>query len=672
MNILIPDSWLREYLKTDASPEEIKKCLSLCGPSIERVEKIKSDYIYHIEITSNRPDMASVLGIAKEAVAILPRFGIKAKLILSDIEKTSKLTIKPEKELPLKVEIKNEKLCSRFTAIILSDVIIKTSPDLIKDRLEKSGIRAINNVVDISNYLMKLFGQPVHTFDYDKIKGAVMILRESRIGESITTLDNKTFTLTNEDIVIEDKSGRLIDLCGIMGGKNSEVDANTKRVLLFVQTYDPVRIRKTSMRLGQRTEAATLFEKNLDPENVLPTLFYGIYLFKELAGAKPAGKIIDIYPYPYKPKTISIKTDFINERIGIKLSTDEIISILKSLNFNLNFQHEIKNTIVINIPSNRSKDIKIKEDIVEEVARLYGYHKLPSNLPAGQIPLAKKQTILSLEQKIKTTLKYWGFTEVYNYSFISKTLIEKAGLNPADHLKIANPLTAEMEYMRTSLIPSILENVRCNQYLKKSLALFELSKIYSRKTDDLPKEESRLVLTCQSDFFSLKGIITSLFSELGITDVKENIVETWQFGHPKQSLILKKSEEVIAYIASLHPQIATNFEIKDKLFIAEVYFETMASYFQPIKKYHPLPLFPPVIEDLTLIINNETKIGPVIKEMYKQFVTKIEFLGKYKNTITLRVTYQNPEKNLSSEEIKTLREKIISSLEAKFKIKLKN
>ncbi len=665
MNILVPDSWLKEHLKTSATPEQIKNCLSLCGPSVERVSKVGNDFVYEIEITSNRPDMASILGIAKEAAAILPRFGIKAKLDTSIIKSFSHPNISETQNLPLEVEITKPSLCPHFAAIILDNVNIKPSPAQVSERLEKSGIRTINNVVDISNYLMKLFGQPVHTFDYDKIKGAKMILRESKMGERITTLDGKTFTLTNEDIVIEDGEGRLIDLCGIMGAENSAVDAGTKRVLLFVQTYEPIHIRKTSMRLGQRTEAATLFEKNLDPENVLPTLFYGVHLFKEWAEALPAGRLIDIYPHPYKPKTITIKTDFINARIGIKLTANEIKTILTSLGFKVN-----SSTVII--PSSRSKDINIPEDIVEEVARLYGYHRLPSRLPTGAIPIDDKQTKFSLEQKVKTILKYWGFTEVYNYSFISKTLIEKANLNPADHLKITNPLTTEMEYMRISLLPSILENVRYNQHLKKELALFELSKIYSPQPNDLPKEETRLVVACQRDFFFLKGIITGLLSELGITDYRQEIIDTWQFGHPKQTLFLKKNGEIIARIASIHPQLTNNFEIKDRLFIAEINFEKAILFLQPIKKYHPIPSFPPVIEDLTLIIDNQTKIGPVIEEIYnKKFVTKVEILDRYKNTITLRVAYQNPEKNLSGEEVKVIRDEIIALLENKFKIKLK-
>jgi len=275
MNISIPHSWLKEFLTTDASPQKIAECLSFCGPSVEKLTKASDDWIYEIEVTTNRIDLMSVLGLAREAAAILPQFGYKAKLKTS----STLLEVDQNRSFPLKVKVDHQ-LCPRFTAVVISNVTIKLSPLKIKDRLEKSGIRAINNVVDISNYLMRAYGQPVHTFDFDKIKSAI-ILRLSRKGESLTTLDSKTFTLPGGDIVIEDAGKRLIDLCGIMGGLNSAVDNQTKNVLLFVQTYSPTHIRRTSMILGQRSEAAQIFEKQPDPEQVMPVLLAGIQLFKE-------------------------------------------------------------------------------------------------------------------------------------------------------------------------------------------------------------------------------------------------------------------------------------------------------------------------------------------------------------------------------------------------------
>lgn len=685
MNILIPDSWLREYLETKATPKQLKDCLSLCGPSVEKINCLGNDYVYDIEVTTNRPDMMSVLGIAREAAAILPRFNIGAKLNNETMKpfdyaqgkQSNNETIEPKKELPLKVKIESPKLCPRFTAIILDGVKVKPSPRLIQNRLSKSGIRALNNVIDTSNYLMRLFGQPVHTFDYDKIKKATMNLRESRKGEKITTLDGKTFTLPGGDIVIEDGEGRLIDLCGIMGGENTEIDKNTKRVLLFVQVYNPARIRKTSTALGQRTEAATLFEKGLETENVLPTILYGIKLLKDIAEVKPASKLIDIYPNPYKGKIIKTNIDFINSHLGIKLSKKEIIEILDCLGFTNDLSRKNKKSLKISVPSSRAHDVSIPEDLVEEVARIYGYHNLPSRLMTGEIPIKDKCKDFEIELEVKRMLKYWGFTETYHYSFVSKNLIEKVGLSVGIHLKIANPLTEETEYMRISLVPSLLQTVETNQHFQEKLSLFELAKVYIPKPNDLPEENSHLVIVNQSSFLDLKGIVEQMFNELGISQSCEATEvlapRKTHFTHPKQTILFLKNKDVLAKVGKIHPQLATSFNIKQDLFIAEIDLDKLVKYYNPIKKYTPIPLYPSAVEDLTLIFPPETHFGVVVEEIYKidSLINKVELIDRYKDTLTLSITYLNPKKSLAGEEIRKLREKILSNLKDKFNIHLK-
>jgi len=265
MNILVPDSWLREFLITKATPDQIKEYLSLCGPSVERMHKEDGEVIYDIEVTGNRPDSMSILGIAREAAAILPRFGIAAKLINDpyDIKvKSQKSKVKSEKKLHI---ITDPVLNPRWTSVIIDNVNVVPSPAWLKKQLEATGIRSLNTIVDVTNYIMRAYGQPVHAFDYDQVlpKNGVptMILRASTKGERVITLDGKTHNLPGDDIVIEDGSGRLIDLCGIMGAQNSSVKSSTKTIVLFMQTYEPTHIRKTSMSLTHRTEAAGLFLK---------------------------------------------------------------------------------------------------------------------------------------------------------------------------------------------------------------------------------------------------------------------------------------------------------------------------------------------------------------------------------------------------------------------------
>src|SRR3989344_508321 len=350
MNTLIPDSWLKEYLKTQAKPSQIAKFLSLCGPSVEKVIKENGDFVYNIEVTTNRVDSIGVYGIARELAAILPQFGISAHFVELKINKDA-IFSKKVKYLDALVD---QDLCPRFAACLIKNVKIKPSSATIQKRIKLVGLRPINNVVDISNYIMHELGQPVHTFDYDKISSHKMILRKSKKGEKITTLDSKMHTLGGGDIVIEDGAGRLIDLAGIMGGQNSAVSDKTKNVLLFVQTYNPVNIRKTFTSLSQTTEAAILFEKGLDPELVRLGTLRGIDLMEELTEGTAEKEVLDLYPEPYKPKTLRITVSFIEKKLGISLKQNQVVKILETLGFGIRVNQD---NLYIQVPSFRVRNI---------------------------------------------------------------------------------------------------------------------------------------------------------------------------------------------------------------------------------------------------------------------------------------------------------------------------
>ncbi len=668
MNILVPDSWLREYLETEGSPSDIQRCLSLCGPSVERVNKTGEDFIYEIEITSNRVDMASVYGVAREAAAILPQFGFKTQL--------KPLEIKPfiEKKEIFPLEVADpDGLCHRLLAIVMTDVQINPSPKYISERLEKSGVRSLNNLIDITNYVMLELGHPCHVFDYDRIKTAKLILRRAKKGEILVTLDNKRCPLDENDVVIDDGTGRIIDLPGIMGTANSVVTGETKRIVFFIESNNPIIIRKTSMKLALRTMAATINEKQPDPQLAKTAILRGIDLYQKNAGAKVAGKLIDIYPKPTSVKTVNTDTDFINKHLGVKLEENKIVNILESLQFTV---LKSQSLLKITPPTFRQFDIGIGEDVVEEVARIYGYHNLPSNLMTGAIPISRKAKDFPVEEKIKTILKYWGHTEVYNYSFISKSLIEKAGLEIPTHLKVANPLTNEIEYMRISLIPSILKNISDNQTFKENLRLFEQANTYHPKTDNLPDEKPSLVLTEQSDFLKLKGTVLSLFEELGIKNMVEEIPAVeGGFFHPKQVLLLSIPKTgTVCLMGKIHPFLATGFGLKNDLFLAEIKLDKLIPLVNETKKYTPISLYPAAVEDLTFTICRGKQIGlfiPAIKSL-SQLIVKIELIDKYKESYTFRITYQDPSRNLTDEDVKTVREKIIEMAADRFNAKLKS
>ncbi|MBI1862900.1 hypothetical protein HYS00_02155 [Candidatus Microgenomates bacterium] len=479
MNIKITYDWLLEFLDTDADPYELQKYLSLCGPGVERIEKIGDDYTLDIEVTTNRVDMASVFGIAQEAQAILPRFGKKAKLKQNPLTDLGFSRVNPNAEttLPLEVSISEPTLASRITMIVLSDIHLGASPEKIKRRLELCDIRSINNAVDVTNYVMLAVGQPAHVYDYDRIGGHKMIFRESQKGEVLKTLDGKEIKLPGGDIVVEDGDGNLIDLCGIMGGEGSAVNDNTKSVVLFMQTYDKKRIRKTSMLTGQRSMAATYFEKGLDEERVEPAIAFGVQLMQELTKAKVSSTIIDLFPKPNKTHSISVDHAYIVTRIGVDIPPGEMKAILDNLGFTVELSGSI---LKINVPFWRTHDIEIPEDIIEEIARIYGYHNLPNNLPPAVFIRQPKdiEHLFLYQSKIKYFLKHLGLHESMNYSMISDEMIASMDINPSHHLRLANTISEELQSMRISLLPSIVKNIKDNTGKRDELKFFEVSKVY--------------------------------------------------------------------------------------------------------------------------------------------------------------------------------------------------
>lgn len=654
MNILVPDSWLREHLKTKATVKQIAEYLLLCSQSVEKINKVGSDFVYDIEITTNRPDCLSIYGIARELAAILPRFGIAAKL--KEIPEFKKTFPNIRKGLELKIKLQKQSLCPRFTALIFDKVEYKKSPKLICDRLKKAGTRALNNIVDISNYLMLELGQPMHTFDYDKVEKSQMILRESKSGEKIVTLDGQDRELPKGTIIIEDGAGRIIDLCGIMGGQNSEVDEKTKRVLLFVQTYDPAKIRQSCQKLSFRTEAAQRFEKEIEPEGVILAMKKAMAMFEEFCGAKTASSLIDIYSPAKNQPSLSLSQEKLNQVIGIEIKLAEAKNILESLGFKVNLN--AKKTILKAIaPHWRGGDIKIAEDLIEEVARIYGYHNLPSVLPQGELPKITSDSTFEWENKIKQALKYWGFVETANYSMISKESLKKAGFEPKKYLKLANPLVEDLVFMRPTLLLSLFQTADKN-IGEESLKIFELSNVYlPQGKDKLPKENLRLAGALRGKkFFEAKGIVEAILEILGIKKVNF-----------KPSL---KAAEI--YFGK--QKLGEIGETKEKITFFDLNFNQLVKLADKSKKYKPINKYPAIIEDLSFIVPQKTLVGEMIKiiKMISPLIEKIALLDSFENSRTFRITYQHPKKNLNGKEIEKIRERIIKRLEIKTGSRLKS
>lgn len=649
MNILIPKSWLDEYLETNASPQQFAEAMSLTSVSIERIEKVGTDHIYDIEVTTNRPDLMSIRGIAQEASAVLPQAGFKA------IFKPHKLpnpkdTVNTSSLIKIKAD---DGLVNRITAVVM-DIEIGPTPNVIKERLEKTGIRSLNNVIDVTNYIMREIGHPVHVFDYDRLTSHALFIRKSKKGEKLQTLDGLDYVLPGNDIIADDGTGKIVDLLGIMGTSNSVVTDNTKRILLFLDNNNPHLLRQTSMNLGIRTEAAIINEKGIDPELMIPTLMRGIELYKEIAKGKTVSDIIDIYPNKPTKKTVKVTIEKINNTIGIEIDKKTIISILENLGFNVTSK---ANELLVVVPSTRVNDVEIPEDIVEEVARVYGYHKIPNVLPniSDQTYYHQEENEFYWIGKIKEAMKFWGLNEIYSYSMVSEELFE-GPIEEAVALK--NPLTADHIYLRSTLTPSILDIARVNKNME-TLSLFEISNVYLKKQKGLPDEllhMGGLIKKDKVSFYEGKGIVERILNVLGI--------EKYSFA--------KKSDGIEGAIVKVHGKEVGQIETDTDEVTFELNLMDILPFATSKKNYIEPSKFPPAIEDVRVEVSPHytfKEIAEKIKETDER-VNDVSLLDVFKDKKTFRITYLDRTKNLTGSEIEKLREKVFKVLETEFKAKI--
>lgn len=652
MNIKVLDSWLREHVKTDATPAKLGELLSLSSVGVERIDKVKNDYVYDIEVTTNRPELMSVIGLAREAATILPLNGIKASFVEPKFD-LPKVSIKNSPEMIIK---NDPKLVRRIMAVII-DVTIKDSPQIIKDRLEATGIRSLNNVIDITNYIMREVGHPTHVFDYDRLTEHTLVIRESKKGEKFTTLDDKTYVSTGGDLVADSGKGEIIDLLGVMGTKNSVVTNETKRVLFFIDSVEPTHIRKTSMEYGIRTEAAVLNEKGLNPEHAQDAMAAGIKLFEKLANGKVVSNMIDEYPVKPTESTITVTEEKINTVVGVTIPLKTSVEILTKLGFSVK-QKGVELTVTV--PAKKSgEDMQIPEDLIEEIARVYGYHNIP-----GQLPPAIQNDFVHIdknvfywEDRIKDMLKYWGFTEVYTYPMVSKELLTGSH---EDAVTIHNPLTEDFVHMRKTLIPGMRRVIAENKD-HETIKLFEIANVYQKASRELPKQIMRLAGILhkpKADFYEMKGIVEQMLYDVGITDIRFKHLENNRYG--AAVFIGKKDAGVIEVL-------------DDKTVDFELDVDTIMHFVKQKRVYKPASKYPPIVEDLAINAPVHVLTGELMETIAKQstLIEDVSLLDKYKDTRTFHVVYQSYEKNLTDKEVGEIREKILKALKDKYDARLK-
>ena len=624
------------------------------------------DSIVEFEITPNRPDCLSVIGLAREASATFKRplklhtpephgcGGSIADLVDIDIE--------------------DGDLCPRYTARMVKNVKIAPSPRWMRERLRNSGVRPINNIVDITNYVMLEYGQPMHAFDFSCVEGGHIIVRTAREGETIQTLDGNERKLTPNMLCICDEH-KPVCVAGVMGGANSEIVGDTAMVLFESANFNGVSVRRTASALGMRTDASSRYEKGLDMMNTIKAVERACELVELLGCGEVVDGVMDVVAKEKAPTVVKLEPDKINALLGTELSEDLMREILVSLGFILNGDD-------IYVPSWRG-DVEHYSDIAEEVARFYGYNKIPCTLMRGETTRGGFSEQQRFDRAIGGAVRALGYDEIITYSFISPTYYDKIRM-PKDSslrnsLKILNPLGEDTSIMRTTILPSMLEIIaRNHSYRNKSTRLYELGKIYLPREDGLADEPKYLSLGAYGDgvdFFSFKGSIETLLHELRITDVKYVACTDNDSYHPGRCAKVYAGETYLGVFGQIHPLVAANYGMDTEVYTAELSFDAMYEKRGDIPVYQPLPKFPAVTRDIAVVCDEAVTVGALeesIRRGAKGLLKDVSLFDIYrgpgvaggKKSVAFNLVLRADDRSLTGEEADEDVQSILAALKA--------
>lgn len=625
------------------------------------------DHVVEFEITPNRPDCLSVIGLAREAAAT---FRQELRLHTPQVKGGAAGTLT---EL-LHVEIPAADLCPRYTARMVRNVKIAPSPKWMRERLRAMGVRPINNIVDITNYVMLEYGQPMHAFDYRYVQGGKIIVRRAEEGEQLTTLDGKEHTLTRNHLVIADDT-RAVGLAGIMGGLNSEIVEDTVDVVFESANFDGTCIRKGALALGMRTEASAKFEKGLDPLNTLPAVERACELVELLGAGEVVDGVIDIVNHSYEPTVITLEPDRINGLLGTDVDKDEMVRILEKLDFTVDGDR-------VTVPSWRG-DVKEMADLAEEVARFHGYNQIPCTLMRGQTTQGGYSKTQQLEQRLGALCRACGYDEIITYSFISPTYYDKIRWAADDarreSFKILNPLGEDTSIMRTTTLPSMLEILTRNwNYRNKSAKLYELGRIYLPGGEDgLAKEPKILSMGAYGedmDFFAMKGVIEEILDDIRAEDVHYETCSDNPSYHPGRCATVWVGDTYVGVFGQIHPLTADNYGVDGELYCAELRFDALFGAMGADPEYVPLPKFPSISRDIAVVCGKEITVGKLeaaIRKGAKGLLKEVTLFDVYagpgvpegKKSVAFNLMLRADDRSLTGEEADEDLQSILKTLE---------
>jgi phenylalanyl-tRNA synthetase beta chain len=654
-----------------------------------------SDTVFEIEITPNRPDCLSVIGVAREIAAIQKSPLTYPDFTLNDTDdRISQQT---------SVQIEAPDHCPRYAARLLEDIQIKPSPFWLQQRLLSVGLRPINNIVDVTNFVLMETGQPLHAFDFERLAQNRIVVRTANKGETFTTLDQKERLLDDETLMICDGE-KAVAIGGVMGGLNSEIEDDTTRVLLESAYFNPVSVRRTSKHLGLSTDAAYRFERGVDPGGTIAAANRAAKLMAKVSGGKIISGLIDEYPKRQSVKSLQLSTQKTNRLLGTNLKRAQIERLLKSIEFTVAPKNaeEDKDTLVVTPPSFRV-DISRPEDLMEEVARLFGYNNISTTFP--QMPATGRSATkeIHLRNRARLLMHGLGFREAINYSFMPPQSGDHLRLEAADprrqFVNILNPLTEDQSAMRTSLVPGLLQTARYNFAQQiKNLKIFEIGKIFIGKDlQQLPKETEMLTglwtgsrhdaswhgQETPCDFFDIKGVVERLLNALQIDAVQFSRLPQNEcaYTRPGYSAQILCNQNRLGLLGQIHPQVLANFDLVQEAFLFELNFDHLVPLLKDTAVFRPIPKFPAIFRDITVIVNKTLEAQEIISTALKQspeLVEDISLLNVFEGkpiardhkSVSLRVTYRSAQKTLEDEDVTSIHQSIADRLVKTFNASL--
>ena len=649
----VPFDWLKEYVDIKLKPRELADKLSMGGLEVGALEEVNGKVLLEVDILPNRGDCHSIIGVAREVSAIT---GAKFKRLACP-PKSRKAG---RRRVPCRVEDKD--LCPRYMAKVIEGITIKESPEWLKQRLEMCGVRAINNVVDATNYVLLEMGQPMHAFD--RLKIGQIIVRRAKPKETITTLDGMERKLSPDMLVIADNGGPIA-LAGVMGGKNTEVTDQTTSVVLESAFFNPISISRASKEAKLRTESSARFEKGVDWDGVEQALERCAALIAQLGGGKVLPGSVDIKSASRKRKKITLRRAKVNRVLGANISAGEIASIMARLSFKK--LKAAKDSITVEVPFYRAGDIEREIDLVEEVARIYGYNKIKTSLYKTGRDSIEKDLWEDFANDIRVLLTGQGMFEAQTFSLVAPG----PGL-----IKIENPLVEDESAMRSLIFPSLIRVVQHNlRHQMNEVSIFEIAKTFNKGPGKLPLEKMALsgaMVGGDADFFRLKGIVEALMEYFGIGYTLE---AGHNYLHPgKSASLILGDGHLGGYFGALHPDLQKKFDLPKEAYIFELDLDALFKLVDRSKKFRPLPKYPKVERDISMRVPAGTschQILSVIRSSGGEMLEETYLFDRYKDSQAYRVLWRSPDRTLTDEEVNKIHQQICQALVDQLKVQLR-